>query len=78
MLPSGGVKDRALYWERFYTSSQVSDWHGGTRTQKSEYQSYADSWQHFLSTISSVQGRYLEASGADAPAYTNSLINTQG
>ena len=21
--------------------------HGGTRTQKSEYQSYADSWQHF-------------------------------
>lgn len=66
------------YWERFYTSSQVSDWHGGTRTQKSEYQSYADSWQHFLSTISSVQGRYLEASGADAPAYTNSLINTQG
>lgn len=69
---------KETYWERFYTSSQVSDWHGGTRTQKSEYQSYADSWQHFLSTISSVQGRYLEASGIEAPAYTNSLINTQG
>lgn len=69
---------KETYWESFYTSRQVSDWHGGTRAQKSEYQSYADSWQHFLSTISSTQGHYLDASGAGVPAYTNSLIDTKG
>lgn len=65
---------KETYWERFYTSSQVSDWHGGTRTQKSEYQSYADSWEHFLSTITSGRERYLDATGADVPLYMSSMF----
>ncbi len=55
---------KETYCERFCTFRQVSDRYGGTQTQKSGYHSYANSWQHFLSVISSARGRYLEASGA--------------
>ena len=66
------------YWEKFYTSRETSDWFGGTRIQKSEYEKYADSWQHFLNTVSSVQGRYLKASDEDALSYgQHTILNTQ-
>lgn len=41
------------YFAKFYASSQTSDWFGGIRLRKSEYEKYADSWKRFLSTISS-------------------------
>lgn len=62
------------YWERFYTSQETSDWLGGTRIRKSEYEKYADSWQRFLHTISSEQGRYLNASDKDALSYAQHTI----
>lgn len=66
------------YWEKFYTSCETSDWFGGTRIRKSEYEKYADSWQRFLHTISSTQGRYLNASDEDALSYSqHTLLNTQ-
>lgn len=66
----------ADYWDRFYTSSEVSDWHGGTRLQKSEYEKYADSWQHFITTVSSQKEHFLSSSGRDVPSYgQHSFIN---
>lgn len=66
----------ADYWDRFYTSCEVSDWHGGKRTQKSEYETYADSWQHFLNTLASPEGRFLASSSEDIPSYKpHSFVN---
>lgn len=50
------------YWDKFYTSMTTSDLYGAARVKKSEYQKYADSWQHFLSTISSSTGHFLSPS----------------
>ena len=57
------------YWAMFYTSSEVSDLYGGTRTQKSAYETYADSWQHFLSSLSSQKELFMAFSGNDVPSY---------
>ena len=59
----------ADYWNRFYTSSEVSDWGGGTRTQKSAYETFADSWQHFLTTLSSSKELFMALSSDDVPSY---------
>lgn len=64
------------YWDKFYTSIQTSDLYGNTRIKKSEYQKYADSWQHFLSTISSPNGRFLSSSSQAIPSYNQHFINT--
>ncbi|MCX4373429.1 MAG: hypothetical protein OSJ58_16735, partial [Dysosmobacter sp.] len=70
---------KADYWERFYTSCEVSDWHGGKRTQKSEYEKYADSWQHFVTTLSGLDGRFLVPSGENIPSYNqHGFLNVMG
>ena len=70
---------KADYWERFYTSCEVSDWHGGKRTQKSEYEKYADSWQHFVTTLSGLDGRFLAPSGENIPSYNqHGFLNVMG
>lgn len=64
------------YWNNFYTSIETSDLYGHARLRKSEYQKYADSWQHFLSTLSNSTERFLLPSGQELPSYDHNLINT--
>lgn len=65
------------YWDRFYASREVSDLYGGKRTQKSAYQGYVDSWQHFLSTISSFGEHSLDSTSQEIPSYSQHFfVNT--
>lgn len=65
------------YWNQFYTAREHT-WYGEAHTQRSQYERYADSWQHFLNTVSS-NSRYLNASGKDTLTYgPHTILNTQG
>ncbi len=68
---------KANYWDKFYTSSEISHRYGGERTRKSAYQGYADSWQHFLSTISSFGEHSLDSTSQEIPSYSQHFfVNT--
>ncbi len=68
---------KADYWDRFYASREVSNLYGGKRTQKSAYQGYVDSWQHFLSTISGFGEHSLDSTSQEIPSFgRHFLINT--
>lgn len=68
---------KADYWDKFYTSREISSQYGGKRAQRSTYQSYVDSWQHFLSTISSFGEHSLDSASQEIPSYSQHFfVNT--
>jgi len=68
---------KADYWDKFYTSREISSQYGGKRAQRSAYQSYVDSWQHFLSTISSFGEHSLDSTSQEIPSYSQHFfVNT--
>jgi len=68
---------KADYWDKFYTSREISSQYGSKRTQRSAYQGYVDSWQHFLSTISSFGEHSLDSTSQEIPSYSQHFfVNT--
>jgi len=68
---------KADYWDKFYTSREISSQYGGKRTQRSAYQGYVDDWRQFLSAMSGSGARFPNPVSQEIPPDTQGFfVNT--